>query len=293
MVRMPKQVVIPEHRFFDRLIGVEITRVDDAHVEVNGRRHTIETGDDGRRFIVAPSGNRSNVLLQSAFQNWLQSEARSCSWWASCIDTIEASFTRPFTQVTEVIQTRWGMAILRAIYLLGLHDGNTSFQFKDLCHIVAMLFGAETEEDAHHGVCFHPYTKRQINKNLGAGIATWIEERSPHSRQRYWFANRRVYWTEKQRPLLFINPGLAEANAAKGWRPYSYVRGNGWYLNPVEAKRWFMEDRPSEQVLQEADLVFDNPPPKKDGTLRVPKRGGLRGAAANTHRAIPVLACVY
>jgi hypothetical protein len=268
----PKTEYIPPVDILDNtVLGVDIELVDDTTVSVNGRNHTVEMRGEVA-VLVGPNGMDANSEIQRCYRAWLANTP-------TCFTTISHPFLSLVKHKRRLVSDRWGLAILSAIKSIGCYSGERSFQFRDLRSHMAMLFGADDPRQAAMGMCYHPYNGKLIDiRRHVCYIAFWIEERSGHSRQYYWRANRRVHWSEEERPLLFINPGLAAANNAIAWRPYSQVRGTGWYLNPTEAKRWYKEERPSDAVLAAADAVIDNPPPKRDGTIRRSRRGGMRGA---------------
>ena len=250
-----------------REYGCEIHRIDETTVSVNAIRFSEILVDGIPRLARYNSVDVANSYIQRCFTAWLAIG--------------EDTATRRWQRRARVLggSPRLGMAILASIHAIGCYDGVKHFQFKDILYHVALALGADDDASALDGKCYHPYAGTRWTKNHLCGqVASWIEERSPHSRQRYWRGNKRITWTELQRPLLFTNPGLGEANDAVEWRPYEHVRGKGWYLHPDDAARWYSEKRPSDKTLDLADKVLDNPPPKKDGTLRIPRRGGMRGS---------------
>ena len=154
-----------------------------------------------------------------------------------------------FTDVIETKQDKYHNAIVSAFKK---HADTTDkpAQFKDIYYTVCKNLEA-SDADASKGIAPCPYTGQK--KDIKGLIRSWVEERSPHSRQYYWRGGKRVIWTEEQRPLLFVNWGLAKANAEKKWMPYNHVRGNGWILDPMAAKKWV---QPSDEILRLATAAY-------------------------------------
>lgn len=124
--------------------------------------------------------------------------------------------------------------------------GRAKIQFKDIYPLVCKNLGA-TDGQANLGQAPCPY--KGIVRDIKGLIRSWVEERSPCSRQYYWRNGKRVHWSFDQRPLLFVNEGLGQKNNEKNWMPYSHVRGNGWIFDPEAAEAWH---QPSELVLYAA-----------------------------------------
>lgn len=160
------------------------------------------------------------------------------------------------TETVDVTMDRWEYAIRQAI-----EDFPTGFAFKDLVFPVAMILGADSEEDALKGKTYHPYTGKPID-NVQGWVATWVEERSPDSRQRYFCAGTRH---KTNKPLLFVNDGLYRANTTCAWQPYTYVRGGRWFYNPAAALN---RPQPTEEVLEAAAALY--------------RKKGMRGAKNRT-----------
>lgn len=152
----------------------------------------------------------------------------------------------------DVIMDRWEYAIRKAVKVFP--DG---FRLSQLLYPVCIELGS-TEDEAKSGITYHPYSGKQITNTLG-WIATWIEERSPDSRQRYFCAGKR--WAATNRPLLFVNDGLYEKNTACNWCPYTHVRGTIWRMDSAAAEA---RQQPDEETLNAAALLY--------------KKQGMRGA---------------
>ncbi len=147
--------------------------------------------------------------------------------------------------------------------IVGAFRGRTGpVRFKQIYSAICLALGA-TPEEAEKGFAPCPYTGQL--KNHEGLIRSWIEERSPHSRQYYFKAGKRTKWREGQRPLLFINPFLGEANNRVNWMPYHHVRGAGWSFDPTAALNW---PRPSEEVLNNASAAY--------------RKQGMRGGSERT-----------
>lgn len=122
-----------------------------------------------------------------------------------------------------------------------------SVQFSEIYYHICIRLGA-SHEDALKGITICPYTCTK--KDIRGLIRSWVEERSPHSRQYYWRGG--VRWNNKN-PLLFVNDGLAEKNEACNWMPYNHVRGNGWRYDPAAARAYI---QPSEDILSAATAAY-------------------------------------
>jgi hypothetical protein len=146
-------------------------------------------------------------------------------------------------------QDRYHDAIVAAFKL---HSATTDrpVKFKDIYYNICINLGA-TPEDALMGIAPCPY--ENTRKDIKGLIRSWVEERSPHSRQHYWRGGKRVHWTNNERPLLFVNWGLANANTQVEWMPYNHVRGNGWIFDPVAASAWI---KPNEEILERATTAY-------------------------------------
>jgi hypothetical protein len=167
-----------------------------------------------------------------------------------------ATLRNMVTETVDVTMDRWEYAIRQAI-----EDFPTGFAFKDLVFPVSMILGADSEEDALKGKTYHPYSGKPIT-HVEGWIATWIEERSPDSRQRYFCAGSRI---RSNKPLLFVNDGLYRANTTCAWQPYNYVRGGRWLYNPAAALN---RVQPTEEVLEVAAAMY--------------RKKGMRGAKNRT-----------
>ena len=165
----------------------------------------------------------------------------------------------------EVVMDRWEYAIRSAVKQFP--DG---FKLQQLVYPVCIQLGS-TEDEAIAGISYHPYNGKQIN--VQGWIATWIEERSPDSRQRYFVAGRRYNSTK---PLLFTNDRLYEANASKEWRPYSHVRGGLWQMDSAAAEA---RAQPEEEILNAAALLY-----KKQGMRGAKNRTAVTQDLAGTER---------
>ena len=123
-------------------------------------------------------------------------------------------------------------------------------RFCDIYAEVCRRLGA-TEDDAVLGIAPCPYShERKDHRGI---IRSWVEERSPHSRQHYFRGGKRVFWRQGERPLLFVNPFLGECNNRNNWMPYTHARGAGWSFNPTEALNW---SKPSDEVLDIAAAAY-------------------------------------
>ena len=128
-----------------------------------------------------------------------------------------------------------------------------NWQFKNLYAAVCTNLGA-TPEEAVKGIAPCPYNTG-LRKDMRGLIRSWVEERSPHSRQRYFRAGGRSAFDAKPnlRPLLFVNPVLGEVNNSVAWAPYKTVRGGGWTYDPEAAAA---AEKPSEEVLNAAAALY-------------------------------------
>lgn len=147
-------------------------------------------------------------------------------------------------------------------------------RFCDIYPDICRRLGA-TKEDAVQGIAPCPYS--QERKDHRGLIRSWVEERSPHSRQRYFRGGKRVIWKQGERPLLFINPKLGEMNEKNEWMPYTHARGLGWSFNPTEALNW---SEPASDILETAANAY-----RKKGM-----RGSVRTKATSNIVAIAVKA---
>ena len=162
---------------------------------------------------------------------------------------------RPGISYHVVFADRYYWAITDAVYQLG-----GEFKFKKLYGQVCSNLGA-TALQAAKGFAPDPYKAGTVRDIRGL-IRSWVEERSPHSMQHYFCNGKRKAWKAGERPLLFINPGLENANSKGGWKPYKYARGTKWSLNKAAAAAYV---KPSEELLNSAAALY--------------KRQGRRGAA--------------
>ena len=160
-------------------------------------------------------------------------------------------------------QDRYHAAIVRAAATL------KQFHFKDLYPLVCKNLGA-TDEQARNGIAPCPYSGELTDSTKLKGlIRSWVEERSPHSRQHYFLGGRRKIWTAKNpRPLLFVNEKLGAVNAANDWMPYTTARGEIWVFSPDLANSAV---KPSEEVLNAAAAAY--------------KKHGMRGATRTVSAA--------
>ena len=141
---------------------------------------------------------------------------------------------------------------------------------KSLYNQVCLNLGARPA-DAERGYAPCPYktgTYEQRLMNMEGRIRSWIEERSPHSRQHYFCAGKRANWKPDSRPLLFLNPVLGKANNDVAWAPYTYARGGGWAYDPEQAKK---ELQPSDEILNAAAALY--------------KKTGMRGKGRTVFKA--------
>lgn len=92
-----------------------------------------------------------------------------------------------------------------------------------------------TEEQRARRVVPHPNGTEISETNFRGLVRSWVEERSPYSRQYYFRNGLRTTWSEYERPKLFVNIGLGKANIRNHWMPYTYARGDAWILYPKMA----------------------------------------------------------
>jgi hypothetical protein len=133
-----------------------------------------------------------------------------------------------------------------------------SFTVSQLYYPVCIAMGG-TPQQAAGGLAPCPYTN--VLKDHRGLIRSWIEERSPHSRQHYFRAGRLAAWKPNTRPMLFVNEVLGQKNAALEWKPYSYARGHLWSYNPEAAAE---VEKPSQAILEAAAALY--------------KKKGMRGS---------------
>ncbi len=169
---------------------------------------------------------------------------RGDGWMDTILDMV--------SEKRDIVMDRWEYAIRKAIQTFP--DG---FRLSQLVYPVCIELGS-SEDEAMAGISYHPYSGKQITNTQG-WIATWIEERSPDSRQRYFCAGKR--WTATNRPLLFVNDGLYEKNTSCNWVPYTHVRGTMWRFDPAAAQA---RPQPDEDTLNAAALLY--------------RKQGMRGA---------------
>lgn len=151
-----------------------------------------------------------------------------------------------FTEVEKTTQDRYHDAIVAAF-----ESSDKPVKFRDIYHLVCLNLGA-TPEEASKGIATCPY--EDTKKDIRGLVRSWVEERSPHSRQHYFRGGKRVRWSTDQRPLLFVNWGLAKANTQNLWMPYNHVRGDGWILDPNAAEAWV---KPDETILEAAAKAYN------------------------------------
>ena len=145
---------------------------------------------------------------------------------------------------------RFFLPIIKAFQKLQkLHD---RLQFRQIYMQVCLNLGAAPDRAA---LGFAPCPYKGGEKNMKGLIRSWVEERSPHSRQHYFRGGRRANWRAHERPLLFVNPVLGENNAANAWQPHTRVRGAGWQFNPEAAQ---VVTLPSNEMLNAAALLYGN-----------------------------------
>jgi hypothetical protein len=110
-----------------------------------------------------------------------------------------------------------------------------------------------SETQRMRGVVGLPDGREITETNFRGMVRSWVEERSPYSRQHYFRAGKRTKWTEYQRPKLFVNVGLGRANEMCDWKPYRAARGDGWILYPKMASEY---SGPSEEQLVKAERLY-------------------------------------
>lgn len=176
------------------------------------------------------------------------------------------------TEVKKSKQDRYHDAIVAAFES---HFATTDkpAKFKDIYYLVCLNLGA-TAEEASKGIAICPY--EDVKKDIRGLVRSWVEERSPHSRQHYFRGGKRVSWTTEQRPLLFVNWGLAKANTQNEWMPYNRVRGDGWILDPKAAEKWV---KPDETILEAAAKAY-----KKVGMQGCPRTANVQDIVKVTRR---------
>lgn len=233
-------------------VGGSISLVDDDEVKINGRTYTI--GDDSVLFTIDPDTNTreiANYMIQDIYMKWLSNS--ECSIRKALRDLVFKKH-----QITSDV---WGAVILAAIHKHYQNTGALRFYLRELYPTIALYLGAKEEDVLRKNyVCYHPDNGKQI-KDMGY-VRTWIQERSPCSRQRYWRNNK---CSERTYPLLFINPVLGRKNVEQNWMPGSQVRGDYWYFDPDEANRWYVTYKPTPAVLAAADAHIN---PAKRGCMR-------------------------
>jgi hypothetical protein len=212
--------------------------------------------DDGEpwTFEAWKGESVTNPYVLQQFRNLQKAEG----WMDSVLNIV--------SDKRDVIMDRWEYAIRQA---LRWHPHG--FRFQELVHDVCLVLGAEADQ-AMDGIAYHPYTGKMIT-NVQGWIATWIEERSPDSRQRYFVAGKRYNSTK---PLLFVNDKLYEANMRCEWRPYSYVRGGLWRFDPAAAQN---RPQPDEDSLNAAELLY-----RKQGMRGAKNRTAVTRDIAGTER---------
>ncbi len=222
---------------------------DSNNINVNGRRFYLV---DGQLF-----DSQTNEAAPDAFQTAYANE-RSSLAFKKLKHIVLGTMMKTKVQYLD----RWCSAIVTAAKKAQARSLNGTFEFKDIRFDVCMALGCDNEDDARRGFAYHPYKGTRIN--VSGYIATWIEERSPHSRQRYFKGGRRVSkWDENTHPLMFVNEGLARANDKTNWAPFvetkdgqwkrNYVLGSGWRFDPVSARA---AKTPSEEVLAAAETMY-------------------------------------
>lgn len=162
------------------------------------------------------------------------------------------------TKITlvEDKKDRYRDAITNAFISLGATMTGKGIQPKQLYKTVCLNLGA-TEAQAIKGMAPCPYTG--CEKNIKGVIRSWIEERSPCSRQHYFRGGIIANWKDGDRPLLFVNNKLGKMNASFEWKPYGVdgkrnsVRGDGWIYDPIKAMEF---KQPSLVVLKAAESMY-------------------------------------
>jgi hypothetical protein len=131
-----------------------------------------------------------------------------------------------------------------------LQKEQASLRFKEVYKQICLNLGAPPERAA---LGFAPCPYKGTEKNMMGLIRSWVEERSPHSRQHYFRGGNITAWRPYERPLLFVNPVLGQNNSANAWRPHTHARGRGWQFNPDAAEASTM---PTIDVLNAAALLY-------------------------------------
>jgi hypothetical protein len=234
-------------------IGGHIVLITEDEVKINGRVYQINS-DDGTLFTIDETTHdekNANSLIQDMYKKWCRNN--SCS--------IRKTFRDLLFKKQQITNDAWGAVILAAIQVHIKKTGASRFYQRELYPTIALYLGASDEDVKRKKyVCYHPVSGKKIS-DMGY-VRTWIQERSPCSRQRYWRANIR---SERKFDLLFINPVLGQHNIARNWMPGSQVRGDYWYFDPEEARRWYVMNKPSNAVLTHADASID---PAKRGRMQ-------------------------
>ncbi len=202
-----------------------------------------------------------NPVVLGQFKVLLASQQSANGWMDSILDLV--------SDKRKIVMDRWEFAIREA--LKEFPDG---FQLRNLLYPVCRNLGA-SEDEALAGIAYHPYTGKPIN--VQGWVATWVEERSPDSRQRYFVAGSQ--YTSKK-PLLFVNDGLYETNTRNDWRPYTYTRGSLWRYDPAAAEA---RQQPDAEILQAAALEY-----RKKGMRGIRNRTAVTQDIAGTERVANV-----
>jgi len=143
-------------------------------------------------------------------------------------------FAQPITILTIENKTdSFYKPIVTAFITLGGYA--RPLKFKDIYEQVCLNLGSKPS-DAKHGIAPCPITGRVMNHK--GRIRSWIEERSPCSRQHYFRAGKVAVWKPNKCPLLFINNKLGRMNQECNWQPYNRVTGDGWLFNPPAANQY-------------------------------------------------------
>jgi len=218
-------------------IGAMITGASDDEITINGRTYLIDAETDKLFVYHRRMREDANYIIQRVYTTWKSS--RTCS--------IQSTFHNLLFKKYQIVNDVWGAVILAAHN--ELKRGCAGFYTHELYPYVALYLGAkESDVAAKKYICYHPVNGKQIS-DMGY-IRTWIQERSPNSRQRYWRSN---ICSERPYALLFVNPELGEQNIAAGWQPGSRVRGGHWYLDPDRALNWYTLYKPTHGTLSAAD----------------------------------------
>jgi hypothetical protein len=160
------------------------------------------------------------------------------------------------TTLIEVKKDRFEDAIINAFKSLEATTSGKGVQPKQYYKQVCLNLGA-TEDQAMEGDAPCPYNGNI--KNMRGLIRSWIEERSPCSRQHYFRGGNITNWKDGERPLLFINNKLGKMNEEFEWKPYGVdgkansARGDGWIYHPIKAMQF---KQPSLVVLQAAVSMY-------------------------------------